>query len=135
VWCDLRPAASVAPVTLYLVVGLPGAGKTTRARELEATLPALRLTPDEWQWALFPDDGPEDWRERECAGHRAVRLVGALGFGPLAVAAAAGQPQDQRWSRSVRSARYSGGPASRNHSHSSAACTANHARTASGSAP
>ena len=34
--------------TLHLMCGLPGAGKTTRAIELERSLPALRLTPDEW---------------------------------------------------------------------------------------
>jgi len=28
--------------------GLPGAGKTTRARELELQFRAVRLTPDEW---------------------------------------------------------------------------------------
>lgn len=38
---------------LYLLVGLPGAGKTTRARELEAGHRALRLTPDEWMSPLF----------------------------------------------------------------------------------
>ena len=64
-------------MTLHLVVGLPGAGKTTRAKELEAALPALRLTPDEWQTALFPDDGPEGWREHERAGHR-DRIEGKL---------------------------------------------------------
>jgi predicted kinase len=39
--------------TLYLMVGLPGAGKTTRARELERERGALRLTPDEWMLPLF----------------------------------------------------------------------------------
>jgi predicted kinase len=38
---------------LFLMVGLPGAGKTTRAQELAATHPALRLTPDEWMIPLF----------------------------------------------------------------------------------
>ena len=41
--------------TLILTVGLPGAGKTTRATELAATLPALRLTPDHWMIPLFGD--------------------------------------------------------------------------------
>jgi len=35
------------------MVGLPGAGKTTRARELEREHGALRLTPDEWMLPLF----------------------------------------------------------------------------------
>ena len=39
--------------TLHLPVGLPGAGKTTLARELERRCPALRLTPDEWMAPLF----------------------------------------------------------------------------------
>jgi predicted kinase len=43
---DARP-------TLYVMVGLPGAGKTTRARQLEAEKQALRLTPDEWMLPLF----------------------------------------------------------------------------------
>jgi len=34
--------------TLFLICGLPGAGKTTLARRLEAEHGALRLTPDEW---------------------------------------------------------------------------------------
>jgi predicted kinase len=41
--------------TLVLMVGLPGAGKTTRAKELAATLQALRLTPDHWMIPLFGD--------------------------------------------------------------------------------
>lgn len=39
--------------SLILTVGLPGAGKTTRARQLAADLNALRLTPDEWMIPLF----------------------------------------------------------------------------------
>jgi predicted kinase len=39
--------------TLILMVGLPAAGKTTRARELAATHKALRLTPDHWMIPLF----------------------------------------------------------------------------------
>jgi predicted kinase len=39
--------------TLHLLVGLPGAGKTTRARELERQHGAVRLTPDEWMLPLF----------------------------------------------------------------------------------
>ncbi|WP_112236553.1 AAA family ATPase [Kribbella monticola] len=51
------------PATIYLIVGLPGAGKTTRAKELELSAPALRLTPDEWQIALFGDKNPPDKRD------------------------------------------------------------------------
>ena len=48
---------------VYLVVGLPAAGKTTHAKELEISLPALRLTPDEWQIMLFGDQNPPDQRD------------------------------------------------------------------------
>jgi predicted kinase len=50
------PDSSVPPVpTLMLMVGLPGAGKTTRAKELAAAHHALRLTPDHWMVPLFGD--------------------------------------------------------------------------------
>lgn len=42
--------------TLYLMVGLPCSGKTTRAKEVENELRALRLTPDEWHVNLFGHD-------------------------------------------------------------------------------
>ena len=45
--------------TLYLMVGLPCSGKTTKAKELEGELRALRLTPDEWQICLFGQDAHE----------------------------------------------------------------------------
>jgi predicted kinase len=41
--------------TMFLLVGLPGAGKTTRATELAAAHRALRLTPDHWMIPLFGD--------------------------------------------------------------------------------
>ncbi len=53
----------VGPALVFLIVGLPGAGKTTRAKELETSAPALRLTPDEWQIALFGDQNPPDKRD------------------------------------------------------------------------
>jgi hypothetical protein len=45
--------------TMSVLVGLPAAGKTTRARQIEAEHPALRLTLDEWMVPLFgvPDAG------------------------------------------------------------------------------
>ncbi len=42
--------------TLHLMVGLPCAGKTTLAKQLEVEGRALRLTPDEWQRRLFGQD-------------------------------------------------------------------------------
>ena len=41
--------------TLYLICGLPGAGKTTLARQLESAHSAVRLCPDEWIEALLAD--------------------------------------------------------------------------------
>ena len=46
------------PALLYLIVGLPGAGKTTKARQLEAEASALRFTPDEWMHSLFGRNDP-----------------------------------------------------------------------------
>lgn len=39
--------------TMFVLVGLPGAGKTTAAVRLAAEHGALRLTPDEWLIPLF----------------------------------------------------------------------------------
>lgn len=50
--------------TLFVLVGLPGSGKTTRARELEQKHHAIRLTPDEWMIPLFD--------ESDANGKRAV---------------------------------------------------------------
>lgn len=40
---------------LIVMVGLPGAGKTTRARQIEVTRAAVRLSPDPWLLGLFGD--------------------------------------------------------------------------------
>ena len=40
--------------TVHLLCGLPGAGKTTLARQLEAGLPAVRFSLDEWMLRLYP---------------------------------------------------------------------------------
>jgi predicted kinase len=39
--------------TLFLIVGLPGSGKTVRAKSLAAEHAALRLSPDSWMIPLF----------------------------------------------------------------------------------
>jgi len=53
-----------AAATMWLLVGLPAAGKTTRARALADERDALRLTPDDWllalQWAVEVDDAVRD---------------------------------------------------------------------------
>ena len=46
--------------TLFLTVGLPGTGKTTAARRIEAEHAALRLTKDEWVKALYGPDNPTE---------------------------------------------------------------------------
>jgi predicted kinase len=60
----LRPVeASMGSVPrMFVMVGLPSAGKTSRARELASTWNALRLTPDEWMIPLFGQVQPEGKR-------------------------------------------------------------------------
>lgn len=64
-------------MTIHLIVGLPGAGKTTRAKELEASESALRLTPDDWQMAVFDRDAATRWRSQERVEQR-DRIEGKL---------------------------------------------------------
>lgn len=65
---------------LILTCGLPGAGKTTLARQLAADRGALRLSKDEWLWAL--GSSPWDRPTGEKVEHelwRVAREVLALG--------------------------------------------------------
>lgn len=65
-YTDKHPGPSdtrIGPAIVYLIVGLPGAGKTTHAKELEMSASALPLTPDEWQIMLFGDQNPPDMRD------------------------------------------------------------------------
>jgi len=55
------------------MVGLPGVGKTTRARELELEMGAVRLTPDEWLRPLFGSGN--DTEERDTLEGRFVALA------------------------------------------------------------
>lgn len=58
---------------MILTCGLPGAGKTELAKQLAADRSAVRLTKDEWLWALgsTPWDGPT----REKVEHELWRLA------------------------------------------------------------
>lgn len=49
--------------TLFVMVGLPGSGKTTLARQLELKHGALRLTKDDWMMPLFGWGEFEDKRQ------------------------------------------------------------------------
>jgi predicted kinase len=63
----------VGEARLILTCGLPGSGKTTLARQLAAGRSAVRLTKDEWLWAL----GSTPWDEptREKVEHELWRLA------------------------------------------------------------
>ncbi|HEY8474703.1 MAG TPA: ATP-binding protein [Natronosporangium sp.] len=89
--------AQPQPAKLFLMVGLPGAGKTTRAKQLAAAHGGIRLTPDEWMIALYDGEQPDGKREMLeglliTVALRAVRLgtSAVLDFG--------------LWSRNERSA-------------------------------
>jgi predicted kinase len=65
--------------TVYVMVGLPAAGKTTVARRLEIEHRALRFTPDEWMNPLFGEsmaDGKRNILEGRfiATAMRALRL-------------------------------------------------------------
>ena len=49
---------------LIIVCGLPGSGKTTRARALEAKLCAVRFCPDDWMQSLSIDIYNEEARAK-----------------------------------------------------------------------
>jgi len=76
-----KPGGGTSPVggtlvdvpTLFLMVGLPGAGKTTTARQLAERHRALRLTPDEWLLPLF--DRAEPGGKRDVLEGRMLRLA------------------------------------------------------------
>lgn len=47
-----QQCAAVEPLTLYLICGLPGAGKTTRSLAIAKARRAVHLCPDEWVLGL-----------------------------------------------------------------------------------
>lgn len=72
-----RPASGAETPTLYVMVGLPASGKTTRAKEMERDCKALRLTPDEWMIPLFADLAPRQFG-KSLAGDKRDILEGRL---------------------------------------------------------
>jgi len=62
----------VSEPRLILTCGLPGAGKTTLAVQLAAERGAVRLTKDEWLWAL----GSSPWDQK--VGDRVERQLWRL---------------------------------------------------------
>jgi predicted kinase len=58
--------------TLFLTVGLPGAGKTRAAVDLAAQHRALRMSPDEWMIPLFGE--PEAGGKRDVLEGRLIWL-------------------------------------------------------------
>ena len=70
---------AVTPV-LFVMVGLPAAGKTTRAKQIEAERGALRLTPDEWMIPLF-DDNDASGKRNVLEGRFVWLALRSLGHG------------------------------------------------------
>jgi predicted kinase len=83
--------------TLFLIVGLPGAGKTVRARQLAAEHGALLLSPDAWMISLYDGVQPDGKRDI-LEGHLIALATDALRLG-LSVVLDFGL-----WSRDERSA-------------------------------
>ena len=48
---------------VFLIIGLPGSGKTTYASRLAVKHHALRLTPDDWMIPLFDEPAGEGKRD------------------------------------------------------------------------
>ncbi len=50
--------------TLFIVCGLPGAGKTTLAKQIERSLSAVRMSADDWMTALSINLHAEEQRAK-----------------------------------------------------------------------
>lgn len=58
------PAPQDSSTRLVLICGLPASGKTTLARQLAPTIPAIRLDKDEWTTRLGRDVWDDEFRVR-----------------------------------------------------------------------
>lgn len=66
---------------LIIVCGLPGSGKTTRAKQLEVQRKAIRMCPDEWMNTLEINLHDEDMREKiEALQWKLVQNILRLGL-------------------------------------------------------
>ena len=79
------PSAGPAVATLFLMVGLPGAGKTTVALELAMTQHALGLTPDEWHLPLFGESPTADGKRDVLEGRLITVALRTLRLGTSVV--------------------------------------------------
>lgn len=57
-------SSKIEQPTLHLFCGLPGSGKTTLAKKIEAETGAIRLCPDEWMGSLGLDMFDDDTRDK-----------------------------------------------------------------------
>lgn len=91
--------------TLHFIGGKPGAGKTTLARELGRTLPAIVLCEDEWLETLgFEIHSGEDYRAaaRRCGDVMAPLVLDLLRLGVSVVLDVPANTVDARaWVRSL----------------------------------
>lgn len=58
-YTTVRLTINQSMVTLHLIHGFVGAGKTTFARKLESNISAIRFTHDEWMVKLYGYNPPE----------------------------------------------------------------------------
>lgn len=77
-------ASAISGARLVLTCGLPGSGKTTLAEQLTAERRALRLSKDEWLWAIGSD--PWDTTTGRLLERRLIDLaIEATGLGTTVV--------------------------------------------------
>lgn len=72
-------------MTLHLICGATGAGKTTYALELSETLGAVHFSIDEWMVRLYGPDAPQppDWGWISTRVRRCEDLIGAVALSTI----------------------------------------------------